>query len=340
MIDWIKAVIPCRHEGRIGDGMVISVDDDGELQWQTLKRKPVEGSFSSKIHIKTHDIDYILIDGNPAKFLQGHNIFGTNDLLGLNLEFFSRVCESCGLDPSPEDINSWKTGDYTLLRIDITTSFKLPSQNDVMAWIRAASGLSRGKHQNISAYSGETIYLGQNSRRISLKIYNKWRELKKHPLPDFLPFKKKLEDYALPLLRSEVRLLSMELKRRDLAKADHWKNPEVIHEIIAERIGTLKMNEKIRLADKEIEQLPPRLLGVYELWKQGSDLRNIYPKATFYRYRAELSKHGIDLSAPRPKLAEVIPLIKFLTAKQIAEVPNWALGTPIYFEPNPIRISK
>lgn len=190
MIDWIKAVIPCHHEGRIGDGRVISIDDDGEIQWETVKRKSVEGSFSSKVHIKTHDINSILIDGNPAKFLQGHNIFGTNDLLGLNIEFFRRICETCGLSPTTEDINAWREGNYQLLRVDITTSFKLPSQNDVMSWLRAASGLSRGKHQAVSAYSGETIYLGQNSRRISLKIYNKWRELKKHPLPELLPFKK------------------------------------------------------------------------------------------------------------------------------------------------------
>lgn len=341
MIDWIKAIIPCKHEGRIEGGQIMSIDQEGAIEWISPKRKPVEGSYSSKVHIKSYDIDKILIDGNPAKFLQGHNLFGSNNLLGLNFEFFSKICKISQLQPSNEDLQAWAIGNYDLSRVDCTSSFALPSQNDVMTWLRAASATStsRGRHQTASAYSGETLYFGQHSRRISLKLYNKWRELQKHPLHDALPFKNQLEEYAKPLLRSEVRLLTMELKKRSLNKASHWKNESVIDEIIRERIETLKMNEKIRLSDSELEVLPARLLGPYELWRQGMDLRNIYPKTTFYRYRSELEKYGIDLSAPRPKQAEVIPLIKFLSAEQVAEVPGWAKGTELYYEPEKLKIA-
>ncbi|QKQ26453.1 phage/plasmid replication domain-containing protein [Candidatus Reidiella endopervernicosa] len=52
-----------------------------------------------------------------------------------------------------------------------------------MMWLRGYTLLLlivKGKHQAASAYSGETLYIGQKSRRISLKLHNKYKELQKH----------------------------------------------------------------------------------------------------------------------------------------------------------------
>ena len=150
----------------------------------------------------------------PSKFLQGHNIFGTNNLLGICVEFFKQVVERLELPVSQGDLSAWLNGNFELKTVDVTESFRLPKQDDVSAWLRAASPIVRGKHQAASAYSGETIYVGQNSRRISLKIYSKFLELLKHKLPRTLPQIAELKSHAKGLLRVEVRLHSMELKRR------------------------------------------------------------------------------------------------------------------------------
>ena len=52
----------------------------------------VEGSHDSNITIRSHTDSTIEISGNPAKFLQGHNIFGTNDLKYLVAKLFDRLC--------------------------------------------------------------------------------------------------------------------------------------------------------------------------------------------------------------------------------------------------------
>ena len=44
------------------------------------------------------------------------------------------------------------------------------------------------------------------------------------------------------------------------------------------------------------------------------------PKATFYRYRREFLKHGIDIAIRQ-------------SSKAIAQVPDWAVGTSLYFDP-------
>ena len=333
MIDWITAMIPLTHSKEISSGIVMSVDENGETEWMTKKRQKVEGSYSSSIQIKTDDINQVWISGNPAKFLQGHNIFGSNDVLGLNYAFFQRVAQKLNITPSTIDLKSWKEGEYEIKRIDLTTSFALRNQQDVQAWLRAATANARGKHQNISAYNSETVYLGQHSRRITMKVYNKYAELQKHKLPLGLPLREKLLQYSENLLRLEVRLLSQELKRRLLNRAKMWGNIDIINEIIRERIMTIRTNEKFRLTPNEISDLPPRLVGIYRLWTNGDDLKNIYPSRTFYRYRSEMLKHGIDITVPQPKKAEVIPLIKYLTAEHVQEIPDWSKNTPIYFEP-------
>ncbi|MBT3206685.1 MAG: hypothetical protein HOM14_15950 [Gammaproteobacteria bacterium] len=156
-----RCCFPCEHSVVINDGAIFSVNNDGDIEWSTPKRKQVEGSFSSKISVKTDDLSFIFISENPTKFIQGHNIFGTNNLLGLNYEFFDRVTSLLGLEPTFLDRQSWKNGNYRINRIDLITSFRLNNLHDVQNWIRAAATSARSKHRTNSSYDGETDRLGR-----------------------------------------------------------------------------------------------------------------------------------------------------------------------------------
>lgn len=328
MIDWITAEVPFTHSDCLISGRVCFINSDGVLEWETSKALSVEGSYSSKILVKSVGHNRIYFSGNPAKYLQGHNLFGSNSPRKLVYAFLDRLAADLGLSPTLGDRLRWRSGHYDLKRIDIAECFRLPSTADVDTWIRAASRLVRGKHQQVSAYGGETIYVGQRSRRISLKIYNKARELVKHPLDERVPNRGRLLEYAKGLLRVEVVLRSQELKDRGLARVEHWKSATAT-EILRERIGRLEMPEKMRLTSTECDELPPRLQAVVKLWETGQDLRALYAKATFYRYRSELRKYGIDISVLPTRSHNVVPLVHFLAAEQEAEVPDWAAGTSL-----------
>lgn len=328
MIDWIAAVVPCTHHDVLRGGCVYSVDADGHIEWETNKGLSVEGSYSAKTQVKTDSQNQIYVSGNPSKFLQGHNLFGSNSPRKLVYAFLDELTKRLRITPSFGDRLRWRSGHYQVKRIDIAECFRLPTTADVDNWIRAASPLVRGKHQQVSAYGGETIYVGQRSRRISLKIYNKSREIKKHPLHPEIPHRRRLLDYAEGLLRAEVCIRSQELKRRDLNMIENWES-DTASEILRERIGRLEMPEKMRLTSTEVEELPPRLKGASKLWESGHDLRTVYPKATFYRYRNELRKYGIDISVPPNSPSNVIPLVRFLEAEHEAQVPDWAIGTSL-----------
>jgi len=69
----------------------------------------------------------------------------------------------------------------------------------------------------------------------------------------------------------------------------------------------------------------------HKLLKDGEGLRGIYPKDTFYRYRADLLKHGIAIRHPAI-LENVTLLVRVIRPEGIAQVPDWANNTSLYFE--------
>jgi len=65
------------------------MDENGEIEWRAPKRKQATGSYEKKISIKSAGSDgqgnatHLWVSGNPSKFLQGHNVFGSDDLVSL-----------------------------------------------------------------------------------------------------------------------------------------------------------------------------------------------------------------------------------------------------------------
>ena len=159
MIDWATAKLPCRHDpSKLISGMVMSFDPQGNNEWVVNKKLSVEGSHSSKIQIASADTSHIWVSGNPVKFLQGHNIFGSNDLKKIMAKFFDALLqqEALGLDPHPFQHEYIQQGVYSLSRVDMNESWHLDNKNDVLAWIRAFGSTVRLKHRGAGQFSGDT----------------------------------------------------------------------------------------------------------------------------------------------------------------------------------------
>ena len=334
MIDWITAIIPCHHDQKIYGGMIASVKTDGSLEWQVEKKKSIRGSYESNLSVKSLDPKTILIDGNPAKWLQGHNVFGSDDLIGLVNSVMLRLTELLSLNPDENDLRCWREGIYQLKRVDCTAMWELPRRADVHAWLRAAEMQSKSRHGR-PIMTGGTLYFGKNSRRWSVKFYSKGEEInaKNHKLPFEIAQRDNLIDLADNKLRGELTLRSIQLKEKQLSVGAQWNESKPL-ELLMEYIGSLNMSEQFTITPITLDGLPARLIAVYTLWKDGIDLRSMYPKASFYRYRSELLKQGIDIAIRQPsKPDNVIPLIRVLRPEAITQIPNWAIGTSLYFDP-------
>jgi len=334
MIDWVTAIIPCHHDELIFGGFVTSVDIDGVVDWRVEKKKQVRGSHESNLNIKSIDNTQILLDGNPVKWLQGHNMFGSDDLIGLIQAVMLKLTPLLNLAPNEYDLNAWAEGLYFLKRVDCTAMWDLPRRADIRAWLRAAEMQSKSRHGR-PVTTGGTLYFGKNSRRWSVKFYSKGDEIEArgHKLPYEIEHRDNLIDWADNKLRGELTLRSIQLKEKQLCVAQQWRKTAPIEQLMS-YIEGLDMSEQFNITSVDLDGLPARLIAVYTLWKEGVDLRAMYPKASFYRYRAEFLKKGIDIAIRQPSKPEnVIPLVRVLRPEAIVQVPEWAIGTPLYFDP-------
>ncbi|BBB26243.1 phage/plasmid replication protein, II/X family [Amphritea japonica] len=337
MIDWVTGKLPCLH-APLKSGSVMKVSPEGEVEWSTLLRVAITGSFESSINVKSLGSDgqghaeFLHVDGNPTKFVQGHNVFGTDDISEITYMAAHRIVSfliesgaaSVFLSNSM-DYPAISNGDFEIDRIDINYMFELPSRSDVNAWLRAAEYNSHTRHGRAVNSKG-TVYWGKNSRRWSLKAYCKAAEIeggKKHRLPEGDRFTK-LKDWVQNKLRLELTLRQLELRKLGIVKAKDLR-PERVKEIYNEYIGRLEMGEKVILNDEESLAIPRSARCTYLMWKQGMVPFDMLPKPTFYRHRKQLLEHGVDISNPPPVAASsnVVPMLKVLEAKPV-EIPQWA----------------
>lgn len=344
MIDWLTVHVPCRHDVPLFGGSVVSLDQRGNLEWAKLKMRQVVGSHDSSLRVSTgleqRGQGYgVRIDGNPCKWLQGHNLFGSDDVLGLVRLTMERLVELVPeLQPTPEDVADWWTGEGVFLsRVDLTRMYHLASRDEVKGWLRAMAEYSRLRHRGRGELKEGTLYFGKHSRRWALKCYSKGDELeaKGHGLAVGLDTPA-MRDYADGALRLEVVIRSMELQERGWYNATDWPAGAAL-ERHREFLEGLEVAAAVYLAPEVLEGLPPRLVGAYALWRTGADLRAVYPDRTWYRYRGELKKVGIDIAVPCPKAEQTpapVPRLREVLEAVPLGVPSWAVGTPLYADPS------
>lgn len=331
MIDWVTCTVPFRHPF-IPSGSVVLLNEDGVIEKAIVRRRSVEGSHSSTITVRSLGsagegmAAAISLSGNPSKFLQGHNVFGSDDLLALVLDTFRVLDKVLSLGIDDLTYSRIARGEYEVSTVDINYSFELPSAADVQTWLSEAEMKTRSRCGRPTSVKG-TVYWQKNSKRWAMKAYSKFQELlrgdKGHQLPLQLQATP-LMAWAEKILRVELRLKKLELRDLTLTTAkDLAKQVRTLFGAYQEK---LTMPTQLQLFDKELFDLPPRVRLTYHAWKAGHNLREMLPRNTFYRHRKELLVHGIDISISmdREGTSNVVPFIRILEAKPVG-VPQWAV---------------
>lgn len=322
--------IKCDHDGIISNGEVVSLSKDGDsIEWSLVKYLPVVGSHDATISIRSITQQTIEVSGNPVKWLQGHNLFGTNDLKALIWAFFNELLKipELKLKPSLQQLHAIKSGKLTISRIDINETWFLNSRQEVLAWLEAAGQKMRLKHRGAGQFKGDTLYFGKNSRRWSIKCYSKGDEInsKKSNFPDALRTPEMLA-YADRALRLELTLRSNQLREWLLHDVSHW-NADTGKMLLLGLIKGLEMSSNMRLTDDVIKSLPSAIAMAYMAWWGGADLKQMLAKNTFYRYRRKLKEYDVDIGILRDSEQEdskVIPLMRVLEAEPVG-IPDWAI---------------
>ena len=340
MIDWLDFTVSLLHDP-IPAGRVISVLPDGTTEYDVPKRMQVTGSYESKIFIRSqggngnHQATELFISGNPSKFLQGHNVFGCEDINALASGVIKKVAKAIGLDASLASMRAAK-GDFSVKRLDVTRSFAFANRKEVQAVLATLALVSRSRMGRPQTRGG-TVYHGKNSRRYSVKMYCKAEELeagKKHRLPAELE-KSPIKQFAENLLRVELTLRSMELKELEVSTGADL-TPGVLDKLFRVYFGRIEMASQTDIPSEEIQAMPRAIRSTYLLWKEGIDVKPMMSESTFYRHRHELLTYGVDiLTRPLGEESRVIPLFRTVTGEPV-EIPDWAYEQGLVFDPNKV----
>jgi len=320
VIDWLTFEAACGAHAEVAGGSVVSFDVDGAVEWLTLKRRAIEGSGSSKVQVRSKGAHAYELSGNLVKFWQGHNVWGTSDLQGL-LGAWDRYAAVEGL-PVIE-------GEVRLRRVDVTESYQLGSQAEVLAWLRAAAHSAHLAHRGRGSLVREgTVYWGQRSRRWSLKAYSKQLEV--------VSTGKAREGSALyeataGILRLEGTIRAMELTRLGLSCPSKW-TPLTGRSTLGAMAAKLTLPESQAVDTSLVDRLPRRLKGIYAEWMMGKDPRALYPRPSAYRYRRELLEHGVDIFAPPAEP------VQFAEASA-TWLPHWDIRKLEPWQPTPEQIA-
>ena len=336
MIDWITGKFWITHNPdvlRSGRSVRTKIIDGIEtIEYDIANRLSIKGSHDANITIRSLTDNTVEISGNPAKFLQGHNVFGTNDLKYLVAKMIDKLCMLDELELKPTDIEyeNIQSGIYQLSRVDVNEHFGFPSAQIARSWLRAAGNSANMKFRGAGLFKEGTLYFTPKSRRFVPKIYFKYDEIhskdKSHRLPDELLQIPELVEYAEKSLRFEIKILSTQLKEWCLHLGCNWDDSTATMLINDQFISKLQLSENMSLDQSKLNSLPTGLKPVYALWEQGQDLRQIYSKAQFYKRRNQLMQYGIDISIVKPldqEQSNVVPMIRYLEAVPMG-IPDWA----------------
>lgn len=325
MIDWATILFPDLYID-LEVGSVCRFRPDGEIEQITELGFDIrwnEGSYSENTRIRNSSRG-LVIDGNPSKWLQGHNLFGRDswDVVARWVNDIAKRLNNISI------IRSFELGQYSVRRIDITYNFSVP---DVDTYLLAIKQFAHGRYGIPTANKGTTVYFNQNSKRSSVKFYNKAKEINIHPFnPSRIDHDQEsiLRNYAYDLLRCEVVLRGKYLDET-YGKEINWENFD-FYAAWKSRIDNITFPTSVELRHDDMNDLNGRQKLIYSAWRNGENIKGLYSKAQFYRYRDFFLGFGIDIATPAPAAAQckIIPLFR----------PVEAIAKPIPEEAYKLRL--
>lgn len=336
MCDWLTVVIDCVHEP-IPSGVMLDVCPDGNVTRTIVKRTQVRSSWESTLQVKTQNVIYrdgraigqqLYMDGNFAKFLQGHNVFGVCDIPLLVVAGVEQALKRCEISLYPLQLQRIAAGQFSVKRIDLTQMFSCGSSLDVDHWIQSASVMAKSRNGR-PELTENTLYFQKRSSRWAIKFYNKGREVKRR-LKNPLLLNSPIPAFAEGKLRVELTLRAKELAKVAQANFDSMEmlgshlTAKYCGSLFTSYLGRIDMNDVYRIPDSAVFSLPNSLRGTHQLWAAGFNLRNHLAMRTFYTHRRRIKElMGVDIALPPPAIAKnnVVPLLRVIEAKPV-EVPT------------------
>lgn len=284
------------------DGRVRRTDSDGVIQFDIAQKKVHKGSFETSLRICC-DGSKVSLEGNIGRFDRSDNVFGYS--VRDCVRIANRVLAALGLppftDPKPMALNGPHGSDKgfqavgaVITRIDLTRNYQTGSASQAPQFIRYLQSFRSGKFEP-RPYRTTGVSWGEGSKWFYAKVYDKAADYVRHHSPASDRHDSQLYAWLLGsgVVRHEITLKSRWLKQKGLWRFSLWDDDmeSRIYAIFGDVI-----NDSAHV--DEYLEIPGRTGELALAWRDGADLRTRLSQATYYRYKKQLLKYGIDISIP------------------------------------------
>lgn len=330
MIDWLKANLPLSEPLGLEHARLIRLGPGGEVEWEARSWSSVEGSGDASVRLRESP-GLLEFSGNPAKFLRGHNLAGSSDLVPVAVAAVLRALDRLGARPEHADLLRWREGRFDLKLVHVNAYLDLGTDERALEYLRWLEGASVSRRWARGMLRGSTV--SWTSRALRLKVYHKLQEVLDRRLLHHLREKcaSRVVGWLTGKLRFEIELRSRELKRLGLQKGELWNGLD-LRRLVLHYAEAVELPKAPPVSASSL-QVPRHLRATVLLWREGVDLRTALPRRTFYRHRRELLEYGIDITRP-PTPEERLEPVKTPPFPSLAEVlsfdvPDWLEGCEV-----------
>lgn len=155
-----------------------SIDRDGQVfntrhPWESIPSSYESMAFKVFDHrYDPLDTFYIEIKASPAKLMQGHNVYGSDDFYDCCFALLELFCMAYPSVVEALDNQSW-----SLVQIDLTYSSRAKDNNEARLFINSLGNVSYGQTKSRTGYDGTAYFGKKNSRLKKIKVYSKAPEV-------------------------------------------------------------------------------------------------------------------------------------------------------------------
>ena len=278
-----------------------------------------------------HDGQAISIRCSPLKALQGHNVFGTNNVCAIASAIICRTLDQLEITYSREQVQEWAAGHFEIRAIDITHRLKLPNGITVLGlcdhlrrtaphqfrpqWLDFGIGVRLSPRSECGAqwvlYDKHQELLDKRKHArahleavVGREVQSVWNDLLK---------------IARSTVRAELKLSHQFLKRYGLTDGHKWTVSSA-QSLYFAALNELPVDAPIPIGKASALIRDKRQRLTFALWAADHNPRDEIALSTFRAHRrAILDSTGIDIAKHVPKtFAE--PLSSILSRDNLHKV--------------------
>lgn len=298
-------------------------DAEGNPSYESARAVSMRSSYDTALQIRSHE-GWVSVSGNPSRFGRPDNLFGfdleqameviNEELARHNLPPFTpgrRLFGETVEDIRQDALPKWTGAAFS--RLDITRNYLAGSDWLARLAIRAYAAKSKARMKK-SVWGDETAQW--KTQRRTVKAYLKGPEMKAHATHSAW------SAWAIEngVVRHELELHSKALSETRLR---YLGNVTMSKLIDLHRSETAHLHDiDASLDPMAVEHIPAKSRLCYAAWLRGEPVRELLPRATFYRHRKVIfDAAGVDIAEQRVSLAKVIELPQRVVRLQPAVAP-------------------